>query len=447
MIARLSRRSLPVALLLALALPLAGCGANSWFGEDEAPPLPGTRKPVLRAEQAIEPDKDVAELPVELPAQNRNASWTQAGGNAGHAMGNLALSADPKQVWRADIGAGSSDAPRLMPRPVISGGRVFTMDSDYEVRAFDAASGKAIWSRDVTDEDESGRALGGGVAVSGNRVYVTTGYGEVLALSTENGEIAWRHSVSVPVRAAPTVAGDRVLALTIDNRLVALSVRDGSLMWDHSGILEGAGVLGGASAAADGGIVIAPYSSGEVFALREETGRAAWSDVLSSGRRGTGLASLADIEGLPVIDRGLVLVASQSGRTAALDLRSGNRAWEIEAGTLNTLWPAGEFVYEVTTANELLALTRRGGRVRWKTVLDSWQDPEDKEGPLFWSGPVMAGDRLWLAGNDGRLLGINPGDGAVDKVLKLPGGATTAPVVADGTLYVLTDSGDLVAFR
>ncbi len=40
-----------------------------------------------------------------------------------------------------------------------------------------------------------------------------------------------------------------------------------------TGILEDAALLGGASPAVGSGVVIAPYSSGELFALRIETGR------------------------------------------------------------------------------------------------------------------------------------------------------------------------------
>lgn len=434
-------------LALAIALPLAGCGTGGWFGKDEPPPLPGVRKPALRAEQALEVDSDIASVPVELPEAVRNRDWAQPGGQPSHAMGHLALGADPKQAWRVDIGSGNSDAPRLMAHPVVHDGTVYAMDADFTVTAYKAEDGKRLWSRDVENEDESGRALGGGLSYDDGHVYVSTGYGEVLSLNADKGDIQWRHSVSTPVRAAPTVANGRVLVITIDNRLVALSQSDGSLMWDHSGILEGAGLLGGSSVAVDGGIVVVPYSSGEVFALREETGRAAWSDVLSGGRRGAGLGSLGDIEGFPVMDRGLVLVASQSGRTAAIDLRSGNRAWEVATGTLNTLWPAGEFVYEISSDNELMALTRRGGRVRWKVQLDRWEDAKDKSGELFWSGPVLAGNRLWIAGSNGRLLGVSPADGAVDKTLSLPAGTTTPPIVADGTLYVVTDNGYLAAYR
>src|SRR5690606_4755356 len=141
--------------------------------------------------------------------------------------------------------------------------------------------------------------------------------------------------VSAPVRAAPTVEGGRVFVVGIDNQLTALDARTGEVLWTHAGIIEDAGLLGGASPAAEAGVVIAPYSSGEIFALRAETGRQLWSDSLAAIRRVGALASLADIRGLPVIDRDIVVATSHSGRTAGIDLRTGARIWEQDIGGIH----------------------------------------------------------------------------------------------------------------
>ncbi len=122
----------------------------------------------------------------------------------------------------------------------------------------------------------------GAVSVYGGRVYVGSGYAEVLSLEAETGKVVWRAGLTAPVRAAPTVSGDRLFVTTVDNQLLALSIDDGKKLWDHTGISETAGLLGGASAAVDSGTVIAAYSSGELFALRADTGRVAWAENLAA---------------------------------------------------------------------------------------------------------------------------------------------------------------------
>ena len=52
---------------------LAGCSAlPDWFGDSEAPPLPGERISILALEQSLEPDEGIADVTVRLPAATRN---------------------------------------------------------------------------------------------------------------------------------------------------------------------------------------------------------------------------------------------------------------------------------------------------------------------------------------------------------------------------------------
>jgi outer membrane protein assembly factor BamB len=428
-----------------IGLTLTGCG--SWFGEEDDPRLPGERISVLRMERRVEADPRLAETAVNLPAAVTNEFWPQAGGYPDHAMGHLALGSQLREVWRADIGSGSSRDERLLAHPIVAEGRIYTLDTDLRVSALDAGTGRSLWRTDVSAENEEGGALGGGVAFGEGRLLVTTGFGELLSLDPATGDIRWRVRTPGPVRAAPTVIGGRAFVVTVDNQTVAYSATDGATLWTHTGILETAGLLGASSPAADGNIVAVPYSSGELFALRVENGRVAWSDSLAASRRAGALANLADIRGMPVIDRGLVIAVSHSGRMAAIDERSGGRAWDQEIGGVNMPWPAGDFVFVLSNDNEVVALTRQGGRVRWVTSLPRYSDPEDRSGAIIWSGPVLAGERLWLVSTSAELIAISPANGEILQRFPLPDAAYLAPVVAEGTLYVLTDGGELVAFR
>lgn len=430
-----------------LCSALAGCGTGGWFGDDEPPPLPGERISVLQLGRTIEADPRLSDLEVTLPPAERNGAWPQAGGYPNHALGHLALSDSPREVWRVSIGDGSSSTRRLMARPVVAEGRVFTLDTDFDVAAFDEGTGREIWRTDVTPESERGEALGGGVAFADGKLFAATGYGELLALDAAGGGILWRTRVGVPMRAAPTVIDGRVFVVSVDNQAFAYQASDGQQIWTHTGILETASLLGAASPAADGSLVVVPYSSGELFALRVENGRPAWSDSLAAVRRIGALSGLADIRGMPVIDRGLVLAISHSGRMAAIDERSGARAWEQEIGGVEMPWVAGDFIYLLTNEGELTALTRQAGRIRWVTPLDRWEDPQDRTGTIEWAGPVLAGGRLWLANTREELVSVSPADGQVLSTTELPAAAFLAPVVANGTLYVLTDDGTLIAYR
>ncbi|CAO3406781.1 outer membrane protein assembly factor BamB family protein [Azospirillum largimobile] len=431
-----------------LAIFLGGCDTlDSWMGKTPDPPLPGKRVAVLQRERKVEPDAQLAAVAVTVPPAVANAAWAQPGGTPDHVVGNLALSANPSDAWRADIGSGSSSSRALLGTPVIADGRIFAMDADSHVSALNERSGQSLWRVDTRPENERGGATGGGVAYADGRVYAATGFAEVLSLDAGSGKVLWRKRIAGPVRGAPTVAGGRVMVITLDNQTIALSTDDGSVQWSHQGILETAGLLGAASPAVTGTLVVAPYSSGELFGLRPENGRVAWQDSLAAIRRTGQLSNLADIRGLPVIDRGAVYAIGHSGRMVAIDERIGARIWETEIGGVNTPWVAGDYLFTVTNDQEVVAVARQNGKVRWVAPLARFKDPEDRTGPIVWSGPVMAGNRLWVAGSNGQLLGLSPSDGKVEVTRSLPTGSYLSPIVANNTLYVLCDNGTLVAFR
>ena len=432
--------------LFATAL-LTGCTFPDWFGTAEAPPLPGERVSVLALDAQLEADPSVADLRVSLPQPYKNQTWTQPGGTPTHSMYHLSLGAPLSIAWRANVGEGSSDDRQLLSQPVIAEGRVFTMDSRSIVTAFDAADGDEIWEVDLELEEEDEGYFGGGIAYDEDRIYVTTGFAQVFALSALNGQVLWQQSVPGPVRSAPTVSGGRVFVLSVDNQLFVLASEDGSRLWEHSGIQETAGLVGSASAAVSGSTVVVPYSSGEIFGLLAENGRELWNDNLSAVRRVDPIADLAHIRALPVIDRGLVLAISNSGRMVAIDERRGQRAWDIDLGGVQMPWVAGEFIYVVTNDAQVVCITRRDGRIKWVRQLDRFEDPEDLKGPIQWIGPVLAGDRLIVAGTTGVALSISPYSGELLGEIDLPGAPAVSPVVANETLYFLLDDATLLAMR
>ncbi len=250
------------------------------------------------------------------------------------------------------------------------------------------------------------------------------------------------------LRAGPSVLGERVYAITIDNQVHALDISTGRKLWSHSGITEVAGLYGSASPALDGNIVIAAYSSGEIFALRSDNGRVLWSDSLAGVIRSTAISALSDIRGLPVVDRGQVIAASYAGRLVSIDLRSGGRIWDQNVGSLGTPWVAGEFIFLTTVESELACINRRDGRIRWVKPLQRLKDEKKpKSGRVIWTAPVLAGNQLFLANSLGQALVVSPETGDTVSTIEMPGAVFVTPVIANRTIYVLTDDADLVAIR
>ena len=428
-----------------LALTLGAC--DTWLGGDEAPPLPGERISVLQHESALTPDSELDASDIRLPAPSPTPDWPQNGGYPNHAMHHIAAAPQLAERWSTDIGSGAGSGERLTATPIIAQGRIFTIDTDSEVRAFDAKNGGRYWSTELTPDEEDDGHIPGGLAYDNGRVFAGTGFAQVVALDAASGKIIWRKTVSGPIRSAPTVRGGRVFAVSLDNKLHALAANDGSLLWTHTGSNEMAMLLGGASPAIDQGVVVVPYTSGEIAALKVNNGRQLWMDSLTSRRRTDATAALAHIRANPVIDRGRVFAISHSGLMVAIDLRSGTRLWEKGIGGHQSFWVAGDYLFTLTGNEELVAMERETGRILWVRTLPRWEDPEDREGVITWTGPLLVSDRLIVASSDGVAIAVSPYSGNVLGSEDMPDGVSVPPVVAGETVYFLSDDATLSAYR
>ena len=425
--------------LCAALISLSGCGL---FGDEEI--LEGERIR-LRAE-ATPATTEARSVP--LPQAQSNSEWTQTNGTSSHNLGHLSGPTSLSRVWRADVGAGSSDDGAITSAPIVVGGTIYALDAASTLTAFSASSGSETWEVDLTPEGEDGdEGFGGGLAADGDTIYATTGFGEILALRASSGEILWRQSFGAPFRAAPAADQGLVVAVTRDNRAVGVDGATGNVLWRLPAASSDAGLLGGASPAIAGQLVVLPYASGALVGVARGTGRRLWSAVMSGGRRGLARAAITDVSGDPVVVGPFIIAANQSGRILAIDGRSGRRVWTSSFGSAGPLWAAGETVFVVTDDAQVRRISAQDGSTLWSVQLPEFDDPEDREGAIAYSGPVLVSGRLLVTDSEGDLRSFDATTGVEGPAVRLDDGSLTGPIVANGTVYVLSDDGTLAAYR
>lgn len=431
----------------ALLLPLAtaGCSFIDGLLGDAKTPLPGKRETIAattRPGLAIDPANTAR---ITIPPPVPMATWPQPGGSPSHVVGNVAARGFTP-AWRTSIGEGGGYREKITAQPIVIPGRVVTMDSDAMVACFDLATGSRIWRTSTEADNSRSTNVGGGVSYADGTIYAATGRGELLALDAGTGTIRWRKPLDSPARSAPTIADKRLIVLTLDDRVQSFDT-NGQRQWSYQATTVATTLFGQASPAFADGIVVAAFGSGELVALRAESGTLVWSDSLAASRGRNSIVDLSGIRAFPVIDEGRVVAIGGGGLMVTLDLRSGRRLWERDVGGLQTPWLAGGWIFVQTLDQVLAAVGRDDGRVRWATDLPHYDNPEKKRDPLFWTGPVMMNSRLILSGSNGTAVSVDPVTGNLIGRVDISDAAAVAPVAAAGTLLVVTDDGTLQAFR
>lgn len=446
-----TRGHLVVAGLLAVAVAVGGCSSDDGLSLPEMPKLgslnpfaekeeilPGKRISVLDRADAVPGDLAAASSPAVIPAPVRNESWTQPGGVATNSPGHLALEGGLKSLWTADAGQGSSSSGKLVASPIVVGGRVITLDASGRVTAFNASGGSKVWATALAPEHEDeDEGYGGGIASDGERIYAVTGFGTAVALDARSGSKLWEKPLGAPARSSPTVADGRIVTVTTDGRIWCLSTIDGSELWSFRGLQQTSSLLTNASPAIAGDLVVVPYPTGDVIALKVSSGELVWQENLTTSRSSSSFAAMGD-PSRPVIDGGAVFAVGNAGRMVATAERTGERLWSLPVRSIQTPWVAGDSVYVVDVSGKLMDVVRSSGEVRWTVKLP---------GEETWSGPVLAGNRLWLVSASGKLVGVDAATGKVTSQRDIGQKVFISPVVADGRMYVLTDKATLIAFN
>ncbi len=431
-----------LAAILALGL-LAACGDR-----DEI--LPGERLDIRDGMAGAAGEQPNRVQPIALPATVANADWTHRGGGPAHRIGHPALPGALAPLFAVDIGAGNGARMRITADPVISGGRIFTLDARAQLQAT-STGGAVLWRTDLTPPaEEPGDGSGGGIATDGTSVYVATGFGRVTALDAATGRVRWVQALEAAGTSAPTVANGVVHVVSRDSRAWAIEAENGRVRWVFSGIPAVAGFAGGAGAAVVPGSVIFPFPSGEVVSVFAEGGLERWSTIVAGARLGTAAGrATTDIGGDPVVEGGVVYVGNVSGRIVALDVENGTRLWTATEGATGGLWKVGGALFAINDISELVRIDAASGETIWRvplpaSVKGSWLRRTIRLGHY---GPVVAGGRVIVASSDGLIRLFDPASGAPAGEIALPGGAASAPVVAGGVLYVVDRDGTLRAFR
>lgn len=432
-------------LVFALVVGSTGCGAG-FLGEKETEErLKGKRISINYLKSDLIADKRVENVTIVLPYPKINNTWLKQGGNPTNSMHHLSLGDTPQKIWDVKAGVGSSDDSVLLASPIIINQKVFVLDANGTLKAFNLADGSLIWEQSLKPAENS--VYSGAIASDSKFIFVTLGSGELVCIKSSDGSEVWRASIKSPLRGGANVVDDRVYVVTIDNKTLSFSAKTGQRLWTHSGASEAAALIGGGSPAVKNDVVVVSYSSGEIFGLKAETGRVFWADHLGADNGLNGIAQITDINGNPVIDRGLVFNISNSGRLLATELKTGGRIWERSISGANTPWIAGEFIFVISNEGQIICLTRKSGLIKWVTQMPMFESPEDKEGIIKYVGPIMVGDRLILASSRGEIYSLSPYKGTILGKVNVSGSVYISPVVAGQTLLVLSDSGVLTAFR
>ncbi len=436
---RLTRRA-----ALALPLLLASCAKLTALFAPSDKRLPGVREDVLPVRNGLELDA-AAGTAITIPAPVAISDWMQPGGSPDHVLGSLIGPVTFTKKWQSPIGTGAAYRRKLVVQPVVYADRIYTMDVDGVVAAFDAKTGAFLWQFDPAPDAADSTNVGGGLSTDGTYLFVTTGYGDLIALDLASAKVIWRQALGGPARSAATVADGVLYLITLDARLLAYTAAAGKLVWTYQGEAGDTIALSWSAPAVEGDFVTAAFGSGELVAVNKLTGVESWTDSVSIASTTASTSDIATVTSPTVISDGKVFAVGIGGLMLAVDVKSGRRVWERDVGGFQMPCVVGGLVF-VYGDGHLLALSRDEGTALWIVAIPQYKNTKKKKGAINWYGPIYVGGKLWMASDRGEMLPVDPADGKLGRPVQLGDDVAVPPVLAGNTWYIEFESGAIAAF-
>jgi outer membrane protein assembly factor BamB len=337
-----------------------------------------------------------------------------------------------QRIWGANLGGGGKKM-RLGLGLATADNRLFAAGPDGDVAAFDLKTGKQIW-RTKTD-----LPLTGGTGTGSGVVVVGSADGVVVTLAADNGAQRWRANVNGEILSSPAVAEKEIVVRTVDGKLHALSIESGTEIWAAEQQIPRLTLRGASAPVVARDMALSGFDNGRVMAVNLADGETVWDAPVSPSHGRTELERLNDIDAAVKVVGEDVFVAGFQGRAAMLALDSGQVWWAREVSSYRGVDVDEDQMYVSTSKGELVAMRRRSGA-------EVWRNESLKFRGL--SAPAVVGDFVAVADLDGYVHWFDRVTGTIAGRSKTSGGrVTNAPLSVDGLLYVISDTGDLVALQ
>jgi outer membrane assembly lipoprotein YfgL len=328
-------------------------------------------------------------------------------------------------AWTAKVGAVDSALDAKVNAKTVT-----VASSDGVLAAFDSATGTELWRTAVS------APIAAGVGSDGKFAAVVTRGNDLLVL--DGGREIWRQKLLAPSFTSPLVAGGRVFLLSADRSVTAFDASSGRKLWNQqrpgeSLVLRQAGVL-----LAVGDTLVAGMG-GRLAGLNPGNGSIRWETAIATPRGTNDIERLVDLVGRVARDGEVVCARAFQAAVGCVDTARGNLLWSKPAIGSVGVHGDDKFVYGVESDGKVIAWRRGDGDRAWVSERLLYRS---LTAPLAVGRSVVVGDEgglvHWLSRDDGSTLTRMTTDGSA---------LVAGPVLANGTLVVVTSNGNIFGFR
>ena len=359
-----------------------------------------------------------------------------------------------KKVWEIDTEQNIDDKNPYFPDPLFFASHIYLLNTKGYLFKINSNEGKLIWKKQIFNDLKN--TIIGTPAISATRnknktvtLYIHNGSRKLIAINGVDGSVIWQKKNELPFRGGMTSHKNYLFVSDFDGNFLAINNKNGDVLWNIFLGSEYDSVYTTARPLVVKNKVIVPGTGGAFFVILIDTGEVLWNQNISSNQQLPMLFHSGDIVANPIYYKGKLYLVSQSGFTAAFDLETSEKLWDIPIGGFETPTISGKTIFIMGNLGLLAAIDTDTGKLRWQKQYPSYINEDtffsEKEISVY-KGPTLIASKILITNQKGVISIIDANNGTEIDTFNIDE-LSVSPIPVDENLLFLTAKGKLLAYK
>ncbi len=378
---------------------------------------------------------------ISISNPRKNLSWKMSSLNQQNFLGNIYLSGIDNIFLKKKIGKNKFPISKIISSPLVFENNIIFSDNNGTIFNINQ-NGEINWKKNIYKKIYKKVYKNLVFSIYQNNIYVADNIGFIYSIGLNNGKLVWIKNHGIPIKSNIKIYKNKIFLINQDNRILCFNTKNGSKIWDIRSVpsfIKLQNFL--SSAISKQGDVIAINSSGDLLKVNANNGKIAWSlNTLEST-----LAHATDFfksSEIVIIDDNIIFSSKSS--IFSYNLNTGYTNWKQEVSSIGAPIIDGKNIFILTDNGYFVIIDKDTGIIISSTNILKILKKKKQETKI--TGFIMGSGKIYSVTSNGYLIVSSPVSGKVEYFKKIGDPVTSAPIINNGKLYILTKNSRIYGF-
>ena len=378
---------------------------------------------------------------ISISNPRKNLSWKMSSLNQQNFLGNIYLSGIDNIFLKKKIGKNKFPISKIISSPLVFENNIIFSDNNGTIFNINQ-NGEINWKKNIYKKIYKKVYKNLVFSIYQNNIYVADNIGFIYSIGLNNGKLVWIKNHGIPIKSNIKIYKNKIFLINQDNRILCFNTKNGSKIWDIRSVpsfIKLQNFL--SSAISKQGDVIAINSSGDLFKVNANNGKIDWSlNTLEST-----LAHATDFfksSEIVIIDDNIIFSSKSS--IFSYNLNTGYTNWKQEVSSIGAPIIDGKNIFILTDNGYFVIIDKDTGIIISSTNILKILKKKKQETKI--TGFIMGSGKIYSVTSNGYLIVSSPVSGKVEYFKKIGDPITSAPIINNGKLYILTKNSRIYGF-